>query len=129
MAGSMDRWQMRVAAWVLGTFGHSVLMNRRERAMRVLEEALELAQAEGLGVVDVQRLTERVFSRPVGEPGQEGAGVAVTLFAWASSAGASVEALMREELARIEHPAMVERIRKKQAEKQAAGVGVLPEVG
>lgn len=92
--------------------------------MRVLEEALELAQAEGVDLATAQRVATRTFSRPVGDRKQEAAQVAVTLLAWSAGAESNLSTLIANELTRIETPEVMERIRQKQAQKFAEGVGV-----
>jgi hypothetical protein len=89
--------------------------------MRVLEEALELAQSVGLNEFDIQDLTEHVFSRPVGEIAQEHAGVMVSLLASATANGFSLADVTEAEIARIwEVP--LETILEKQKMKNRAGI-------
>lgn len=70
----------------IAAFGANNMVNRRERALRFLEEALELAQSTGLSAEDVETVKTYVFSRPV-EPhvGKELGGTLVTLFALADA--------------------------------------------
>jgi nucleoside 2-deoxyribosyltransferase len=56
--------------WCHQTFG-DVALDRVERAVRLLEEAMELAQTQGISPTLVQRLADRVFSRPAGVTLQE----------------------------------------------------------
>jgi hypothetical protein len=56
--------------WCYKTFG-SVAPGHVERATRLLEEAVELAQCAGVTRQTAQRLIERVFSRPPGKMAQE----------------------------------------------------------
>ena len=115
--------QSRVAAWVRSAFGDAAMIDRWERAARVLEEAIELAQSQGMSEPDVARIAYRTFSRPIGQPHQEAAQVMVTLLAWAASAGVDLDSVTAEEIERIEQPEVMARIRAKQAEKAAAGTG------
>ena len=78
----MRREQDRVSDWVRASFGDGA-MHRQERAMRVLEEAIELAQAEEIADEDVQRLSAHVYAKPPGSPDQEVGGIGVCLLAWA----------------------------------------------
>ncbi len=112
----------RIAWWVTTCFG-SAAMKREERATRLLEEAVELAQAEGVPQELVDRLTRHVYSKPVGDPPQEGAGVALCLEAWAVSAGQDVRDLALRELERVEG-FTPEHFRKRHAAKVAAGSAV-----
>lgn len=92
----------RIAEWVRSRFGANALHDRQERVARLLEEAAELAQAEGLALDTAQRILARTYSRPVGEVGSEVAGVGLTLAAYCVAAGLDPQALMRAELKRVE---------------------------
>jgi hypothetical protein len=72
-------YQDRVKEWLAACFPLSVHSDRRERTHRFLEEALELAQANGCSGEDAQALIEYVYSRPAGRPELEVGGVMVTL--------------------------------------------------
>lgn len=111
-------------------FGDVVLASRHERAARVLEEAAELAQAEGVDLAHADRVLVRVYGRPAGDPRQEGAGVAVTLLAWAAVAEVDLEGVTRAEVDRIE-ALPVEQLRRKHAEKVSAGIALagIPPLG
>lgn len=118
----MKESQERVAEWVRETFGPVVAKDRQERALRVLEEATELVQAEGIAFSQVVVLALRTYARPVGDAAQEAAGIGVTLLAWGAAAGVDVEAMVDAELDRIERPGTREAIRAKQTEKQRDGI-------
>jgi len=98
-------------------------MNRRERALRLIEEAIELGQTEGVTVEDVIRVSDRVFSRPVGNPEQAVGGVGVCLLAYCYAAAIDFETFTRREIERIEHldPNIV---RAKHQAKVIAGTGM-----
>ena len=117
------RLARRIGSWVRRAFGEAAMTDRWERTARVLEEALELAQAEGLTAADVQRVLDRTYSRPVGEPSQEAAGLMVTLLAWAEATGTDLATVTLAEVERIEQPVVMARIQLKQREKAAAGTG------
>lgn len=85
----------------------------------VLEEALELGQAEGLSRADAELMVNYVYSRPVGESGQEVGGVMVTLAALCWNANIDLGSAAGGELLRIEAPEVMEKIRLKQAAKTA----------
>lgn len=116
-----DDTQKDLHAWVEKCFGPEA-HNPKERALRFLEEALELAQAMGLGEGDVSRMRRYVWARPIGEVSQEIGGVMVTLYGLAEVMGISVETEENREIARVLHPAFVEKIRRKHALKVAAGI-------
>lgn len=110
-----------IREWVVEVFGPAFLHSKTERALRVLEEATELAQAEGVSAPQARRLLDRVYSRPAGTPMAEGAAVGVTILAWAASRDTAFLPLVAEEVTRIQ--AMPpEKLRHKAAEKIAAGV-------
>jgi hypothetical protein len=91
----------RVAAWVRTCIGEAH-MHSRERAMRLLEEAVELAQAEGITAALVAKQVQHVYSRPPGGPGEEAAGVAVCLLGWCAATGHRFADLALAEVERIE---------------------------
>jgi len=68
-------------------------------------------------------MLDRTYSRPVGEPSQEAAGLMVTLLAWAEATGIDLAAVTLAEVERIEQPGVMARIQLKQREKAAAGTG------
>jgi NTP pyrophosphatase (non-canonical NTP hydrolase) len=113
--------QWRVGRWVHRCFGPDVLYNPKERAMRLLEESLELAQAVGVGSERAAGLVTYVYGRPVGEAKQELGGCAVTLLAAAESLGLSLEITLEEELTRIEDKDP-EHFRERHNRKIEAGV-------
>ena len=95
-----DERQKRVLAWATENFGPTA-RNRDERAARLVEEAIEIAQVESVPAEVVARILARVYSRPIGELGREIGGVAITLDALAENAGYSVEAEANRELASV----------------------------
>ncbi|AKR55755.1 hypothetical protein XM25_08073 [Devosia sp. H5989] len=109
--------QDRVAAWMLECFGAEIAADKIERADRFIEEALELAQATGWSAERGHALVDYVFSRPVGEIGQEVGGVMVTLAALCNVFGVGINAEARREVDRITQPDIVLKIRAKQAAK------------
>lgn len=116
---NLSEMQERVGRWVVSTFGEAIASNGKERALRVAEEALELAQALGVTRVQLHRLVDYVFGRPVGLPSQEIAGCMVTLAAVAGAVGADLERVVWHEMVRIETPEVVARCRARQDEKRA----------
>jgi hypothetical protein len=121
-SGPDESFQERVHAWVHDFFPeHGV--NVPERARRFVEEAIELAQAVGLPDLDIMRNVSRVLQRAAGQPHQEVGGTMVSLAALCAAVGLDMRAEGETELARISGPGMRERMRAKQAEKVADGVG------
>ena len=115
----------RVIEWVRTRIGNGHV-TRKERAMRLLEEALELAQAEWITIDQVKRQADHIYERPWGEPRQEAAGVAVCLLGWCGATGNRLLDLAIEELERIEAEPM-EQIRGSITRKTDADLFTLPE--
>lgn len=109
--------QQRVAVWMQECFGAEITADRVERADRFIEEALELAQATGWTADRGHALVDYVFSRPVGEIGQEVGGVMVTLAALCNVFEIAIDAEAKREVDRITQPEIVLKIRAKQAAK------------
>ncbi len=112
-------FQGDVAGWMGKCFPPSLSSNMTERGDRLLEEVLELLQAHGYDSARVPTLVNYVFSRPVGEPAQEVGGVMVTLAAYCSVADLDMHAAGDAELARINQPEVMDKIRRKQEAKNA----------
>jgi NTP pyrophosphatase (non-canonical NTP hydrolase) len=114
-------FQGQVAKWMHHTFPASVVRDKDERAARMLEEALELAQASELSLVEVYQLVEYVFSRAKGTVEKEVGDVALTLAALCHAHDISLAHTQSAVLA--ENWAKADKIREKQATKPE---GILP---
>jgi hypothetical protein len=108
-------FQARVEEWMEACFPPTVRADRRERAHRFLEEALELAQATGCTADDAHALVGYVFGRPQGETVQEVGGVMVTLAGLCSASNVNMDAAGATELER--NWRRIELIRAKQKSK------------
>jgi len=117
----------RVAEWVRTRIGADH-MNSRERSMRLLEEAVELAQAEGISWGLAAKQVAHVYDREPGEPSQEAAGVAICLLGWCASTSHTFEDLATKELARIEAKPL-DQIRGSLARKADADLVTMPTPG
>lgn len=84
-------FQERVSGWLKACFPAAVRSDRVERTHRFLEEALELAQANGCSRDDAIALVQYVYGRPVGVPDSEVGGVMVTLAALCSASGIDMD--------------------------------------
>lgn len=109
--------QVETSAWARECLGIPTFNDRLERCARLLEEALECAQAGGLRQEDALRLLYSVYARPPGIIMQEVGGVALTLAAFCSVFGVSLNYCAMEELARVWRPGVMEIIRRKQEGK------------
>lgn len=112
-------FQAGVAEWMGQCFLPSLYSNMTERGDRLLEEVLELLQANGYDSARVPTLVNYVFGRPVGVPAQEVGGVMVTLAGYCWVAGLDMHAAGHAELARINQPDVMAKIRAKQEAKNA----------
>lgn len=120
--GLRDFRQAQVLAWCIEAFGSDPdETGPRTRAMRLVEEALELAQAEGIKYDEVMLVAHVVYVRPVGEVHQEIGGVATTLMAYCASRGLSLADCERLEIERIDKKP-IEHFRRRQHEKREAGL-------
>lgn len=120
--GDIGDYQAAVGKWMVEVFGEEIAMDPLERIMRFLEEALELAQAEGMTAEEVGRVVSYVYGRDTGETCQEVGGVMVTLAAFCFRRGVDLKAAALTEFDRIDSPEMRLRIFDKQAFKRSQGL-------
>lgn len=92
--------QQRAVIWAKACFGEKDVMDRKLRALRFIEEAIELVQAAGLSMDDVDRIRRYVYARPVGEVPQEVGGVMVTLGTLCHAFGVQMNELGHHEVDR-----------------------------
>lgn len=112
---SNKSYQLRVEDWLTACFPSSVRSDRQERTHRFLEEALELAQANGCSKDNALALVEYVYGRPAGQPDLEVGGVMVTLASLCSATAIDMNEAGDRELAR--NWDRIAAIREKQASK------------
>lgn len=112
-------FQHRIGQWVFKTFGNEVAGNAKERCLRLVEEAVELAQSCEVDPKQLHALIDYVYERPVGLHAQEIAGTMVTLAACAEALSVDLERVSLVEADRIETPEITEKVRNRQAEKRA----------
>lgn len=113
--------QERTAEWVEDFSGIACLMDKEERTWRLVEETFEYAQTQGVSREMLDKIRDHVYSRPVGEPTQELAGIGVCLLAAAESQSTDLESLLDAELTRVEafDP---EDFKARKARKRSAGI-------
>jgi hypothetical protein len=121
--GARDELPERLEKLITATFSVKNMHDPWERSMRVVEEALEFAQANGLTETIVVMLLRRVYSRPEGSKLNEAAGLGVTLLAWCRCHGVVLDDLLLTEMSRIAGMDR-EKFRAKQREKARAGLGL-----
>lgn len=115
----MKGLQKHTLVWAVESFG-SAAVDPRERAARLVEEAIEVAQALGLEPDVIKTISDRVYSRPLGELEQEIGGVGITALNLDESAGIDFEAATLKEWARIQSKSRA-HWQKKHDEKVEAG--------
>jgi hypothetical protein len=87
--------------WAIKTFG-PVAGHRDERAARFIEEALELAHAEGLDYLTINRIAARVYSRQRGYTAREIGQAQATLECLAENIGLSADTEAQLEFIRVQ---------------------------
>jgi hypothetical protein len=122
MRTDRDERQAAVVEWAGRTFG-SPALDIRERVARLLEEAIKLAQAEGLPIDTARRLVEHVYTKPPGQPQQEVGGIGVCLLAYCGVVKVSTEDAERLEAERV-FAIPAEHFRGRQNAKADAGVAM-----
>ncbi|AXQ69776.1 hypothetical protein HOU03_gp491 [Caulobacter phage CcrSC] len=110
----MGGLQQRLWLWFHAAFGGR-WSTPQDRALRVLEEAVELAQAVGIIRGVALHMVDHVYDRPPGEPLQELAGVFNTVLLTAQSMGVDAEQAGEHELQQAW--GRIDEIRAKQADK------------
>ena len=80
-SGEADKRPFQICAWdwLCLALGRAVARNKRQRALRFIEEAIELAQALGLGEHEIVAEARKVYSQPAHGIEREIGGVLVTL--------------------------------------------------
>lgn len=87
--------------WATRSFGREHVYNFPVRALRLAEEAVELAQAYKVPKEKMLDLIEIVYSRPAGDPEQELGGVMMTATVLAGAHGHDPDAFFEIELRRV----------------------------
>lgn len=114
--------QLAMARWLAAMHGNdTALRDKPERACRLLEEALETAQAVGMPKEQALALVEYVYSRPASENvAQELGGTLTTLTALATACEVDLMEAVNTEFTRMWEN--IDRIREKQRSKPEAVV-------
>lgn len=117
---SRELRQEAAVQWATLAFGPDHVNSLPQRAVRFLEEAVELYQAAGGNLEMAHQLLDFMFARPVGEIEQELGGAGLTLLLVANAAGMSADAAEAKEFRRVlSKPAS--EFGKRNEEKNAAG--------
>lgn len=119
--------QKQVSQWMRETLdkendeaGLTTEQKIKERALRFLEEALELVQTCELSKAQIYKLVDYVMDRPVGRFDQEIGGTMVTLYALAGQCLSDVEDATNREIERINTPEIRLKVVARQHEKRQA---------
>ena len=128
MSAERSSRQRVIHQWAADTFGQEVAWNREERVLRFIEEAIELAQAEGLPVERLIETVRFVYAKPQGSTVREVGQVGVTLLAFCEVAGIDADIEERAEMLRV-LALDREHFRARHNAKAAAGIstGKVPE--
>jgi hypothetical protein len=86
--------------WGCRCFGIEHMQNRQVRAVRLLEEAIELCQAVSVSENQVVQVVDVVYRRPPGSERQELGGVLLTAHALAVARGWDPEHVLEDEVHR-----------------------------
>lgn len=125
----MKRWQRLVDRWTELVFRERYSeFNPKTRVLRLLEEVMELAQAENVTVEEAEIIKKQVWGRPTGEPNQELGGVMVCAAGYAAAAGLDLSKAFWSEMERIMDPVIMEKVRHRNLEGDKIGFSkTLPE--
>lgn len=123
--------QSRNLDFCLRCFGFSNTFNKRERAYRYAEEAMELLQAAGLTKSEVEYILSHVYSKEVGDLRKELANAQQTLLALSSAYGIHLEDEVERDLkwANENIPHIREKYFKKPDEIIGDKLGILLHIG
>lgn len=128
MSSGRNRRQAETHAWCVAAFGDHDARSIPQRGLRLIEEAIETAQACGCDPAMLHRLIDHVYAKPVGELQQELGGLGVTLLALAEAAGVSADEAERREVARVRAKPL-SHFAARNAAKTAAGFHVTAAAG
>lgn len=117
-----DARQADLFKWVRRTFGDQAALPF-DRALRVVEEAIELAQAEGVPREQAIAIVEHVFKKPKGKPIQEAGGLGLCLLGYCASKNFSADSAERLEYDRVTSMSP-EYFRERHNKKADAGIAV-----
>lgn len=96
-----DKRQLRIFEWTKAAFSVEEATSIPQRGLRLLEEAIEAAQACGVDRDTADRMVDYVYGRPAGELYQELGGVGVCVLALSAAAGLSADDEEEREVERV----------------------------
>ena len=116
----MRVFQGRVNNWMTACFKKEVINCSEERALRFLEEAVELVQTLNVSKEQAHNLVDYVYGREEGVTRKEVGGAIVTLGALCNTLDIDLYKAGEEELERVWMH--IEKIRKKHRDKSLVGI-------
>jgi hypothetical protein len=87
--------------WSIRSFGRAHVQDKKVRALRLAEEAIEFCQARDVPIEQMRLLIDTVYGRPVGDANQEIGGVFMTAVIAAAIEGLDPEECFLIELRRV----------------------------
>lgn len=96
-----DQRQARTFEWTNAAFGAEHANSLPQRGLRMVEEAIELAQACEVNPEQIHKLIDYIYAKPAGDLKQELGGVGLTVLALAGAAQVSADECEAVELARV----------------------------
>lgn len=110
----MRRLQQLLHRWSDLVFGDRAKeITPHIRALRLLEEVLELCQADDVLVSEIHTIIDQVYSKPAGYRAEELGGVIICVVAYADIAGWDLEDIFYDEFCRIMDPVIMEKVRRR----------------
>jgi hypothetical protein len=98
---TFEMMQILAVDWGYRCFGMDHIVDKRVRALRCAEEAVELAQACFVDKDTVLKMVDMIYDRPMGDPKQEIGGVLITAAVIANAFESTAHDLMLKELRRV----------------------------
>lgn len=96
----LDR-QSRVSGWCAAAFGMAHATNVEQRGLRLVEEAIEAAQAAGCDPATLHKLIDYIYAKEPGKLSQELGGVGLCILAMANAAGLDADKCEDNEVNRV----------------------------
>lgn len=116
-------WTRLCLRWSKLVFqNHYAYITPKVRAMRLLEEALELAQAEDVTDKESTIILNQVYGKDKGDPRKELGGVLVCVAAYAGIKQYDLDNVFFDEFERIMSPEIMERVRTRNLEGDKIGL-------
>lgn len=96
----MNSLSKLILHWAHSTFG-PIALNPVERTLRIVEEAVEVAQADGCDPAMLHAIIDRTYSRPADSVEKELGGLLLTVYARCALVGLDPDAVLGKEIDRV----------------------------